>query len=76
VTFPPKFSSVEAVTAEMKAMKVEAQEKAKKKELEEALMPKLDLEHSSSGNVVLPENIYQRHDYNYDNQDIHIELER
>jgi hypothetical protein len=68
--------STGAVTAEMKAVKVEALEKAKKREHEEALMPKLDLEHSTSANEVSPGNIYQRCDFVFDNQEIHIELER
>lgn len=68
--------STAAVSAEMKAVKEEAIAKAKIKEQEEALLPKLDLEHSPRVDGLLVGNIYQGHDFDFDNQQIHIELEK
>lgn len=68
--------STGAVSAEMKAVKVEAAAKAKAKALEEALLPKLALEHSPTSNGLIAGNIYQGNDFDFDNQELHIELER
>jgi DNA invertase Pin-like site-specific DNA recombinase len=68
--------STGAVSAEVNAIKAEALAKAKNKAQEEALMPKLDLEHSPSINLVLAGNHYQGHDFDFGNQDINIELQQ
>jgi DNA invertase Pin-like site-specific DNA recombinase len=68
--------STAAVSAEMKEVKAEAVAKAKAKALEEALMPKLELEHSPSASGLLSGNHYQVQDFDFGNQDLHIELER
>lgn len=43
--------------------------KEKNEALQEALMPKLDLEHSASPNVAVVGNPYQGHDLDFNNQD-------
>jgi len=39
-------------------------------------MPKLELEHSPSASGLLSGNHYQVQDFDFDNQGLHIELER
>lgn len=68
--------STGAVSAEVRAIKAEALVKEKNKALEEALMPKLDLENSASPNVAVVGNPYQGHDFDFNNQDNPMELER
>ena len=68
--------STGAVSAEVRAIKIEALVKEKNKILEEALMPKLDLEHASSKYVAAAGNHYQGHDFDFNNQDNPMELER
>ena len=68
--------STGAVSAEVRAIKAEALLKEKNKVLKEALMSKLDLEHSASANVAVVGNPYQGHDFDFNNQDNPMELER
>jgi DNA invertase Pin-like site-specific DNA recombinase len=68
--------STGAVSAEMKAMKIEALAIANKKALEASLLPELELEHSSDANLASAGNRYQGQVFNFENQDTHIELER
>lgn len=68
--------STGAVSAEVRAIRAEVIVKEKNKVLQEALMPKLDLEHSASANVVVIGNPYQGHDFDFNNQDNPMELER
>ena len=68
--------STGAVSAEVRAIKTEALAKEKNKILQETLMPKLDLEHPSSKNVAVAGNHYQGQEFDFNNQDNPIELER
>jgi len=68
--------STGAVSAEMKAMKIEALAIANKKALEDLLMPKLELENSSDTSLASTGIRYQGQVFNFENQDTNMELER
>lgn len=67
--------STGAISAEVKAMKAEAAAIEKKKILEEALLPKLELEPIPSTNIAISGNRYQSQDLDFENQYLQIELE-
>lgn len=67
--------STGAISAEVKAMKDEALAKEKKKALEEALLPKLELQNPTDNNIELAGNTYQGHNFNYTNNERGFELE-
>ena len=67
--------STGAISAEVREIKAEKLAKDAKKLLEESLLPKLDLEHSPNTNIAVSDNRYQKHDFDFGNQDIQIELE-
>ncbi len=67
--------STGAISAEVNAMKAEAVAKAKKKALEESLLPKLELQNPTDNNIELSGNTYQGHNLNYTNNERGFELE-
>ncbi|MDO9183760.1 MAG: recombinase family protein [Bacteriovorax sp.] len=68
--------STGAVSAEVRALKAEALIKEKNKALQDALMPKLDLDHSSNVNIAVTGNQYQGQEFDFNNHDNSIQLER
>jgi DNA invertase Pin-like site-specific DNA recombinase len=70
--------STGAISAEVKEIKAEALERAKKIALEEALMPKLELDNEKSfeSNSIVTERIYQGQVFNFSSEEPCIELER
>jgi hypothetical protein len=66
--------STGAISAEVKAMKTEAIAREKKKALEEALLPTLELETSPETNVAMSENRYQGHEFEFENHEQAIDL--
>lgn len=68
--------STGAISAEMRAMKVEALAKAARIALEEANLPKLEVENSSGANMVVAGHVYQGQVFDFENQGTGIELER
>lgn len=68
--------STGAISAEVRAMKVEALALEKNKALEEALLPKLEVSHSRNTDALVTNNTYQGHDFNFVSQDKNLELER
>lgn len=69
--------STGAISAEVKAMKAEKLEQAKKIALAEALMPKLELSTDKSFNTdkLEIERVYQGQVFDFESQDLKIELE-
>lgn len=67
--------STGAISAEVKAMKAESLAKEKNKVLEEALLPKLNLEDSPSTNIALSGDRYQSRDFDFANIGNAIDLE-
>ena len=68
--------STGAVSAEVKAIKAEAQAIAKNKAREEALLPKLEIEHSPTTKVVSTGHLYQEKDFDFGNQETSFVLEQ
>jgi hypothetical protein len=70
--------STGAISAEVKEIKKEAQERAEKIALAEALMPKLEMDNENSfeTNNIVTERTYQGQVFNFSSEDNCIELER
>jgi DNA invertase Pin-like site-specific DNA recombinase len=65
--------STGAISAEMRAVKAEVLAEEKKKALEEARLPKLEIENSP--NILPTGNAHQGKDFNFINQEMNLELE-
>lgn len=68
--------STGAISAEVRAMKVEALALEKNKALEEALLPKLEVSHSRNTDSLVTNNAYQGQNFNFVSQDTSLEFER
>jgi DNA invertase Pin-like site-specific DNA recombinase len=68
--------STGAISAEVKVMKAETLIKEKNRALEESLLPRLELESSTSTSIALAGNTYEGQNLNYINEEVGLELER
>jgi hypothetical protein len=65
--------SIGAVAAEVRALKIEV---LIKKAVQDALMPKLDLDHSPNTNIAVTGSQYHGQEFDFNNHDNSIQLER